>query len=82
MAVIKHVQLTPTKTYATPENAVKAVEKRVAEWVPIGGTKDTQVFNVIVMQHSDGRYFPVICHTSICPDGMQLAIWSGFNVIN
>lgn len=82
MAVIRHVQLTPTKTYATPENAVKAVEKRVAEWVPIGGTKDTQVFNIIVMRHSDGRYFPVICHTGINRDGFYLALRAGFNVIN
>ena len=38
------VQLTPTKTYATVANAIKAVEKK---------------YPSSVLTHSDGRFFPV-----------------------
>lgn len=82
MAVFNVLKLTPVKTYATHDNAVKAVEKRVKDWVPAGGTDKDLLFNVIILQDDSGRYFPVICNTGIHSDGFYLALRAGFNVIN
>lgn len=52
----KQVQLTPVKTYATAENARKAAEKKFPAELehPSFGP-----LRYIVMQHTDGRFFPV-----------------------
>ncbi|WEM34513.1 hypothetical protein [Xanthomonas phage X1] len=50
----KHVELTPTKTYKTPENAHKAVEKlNLPDFVC-----DRQL-RYVIMTHTDGRFYPV-----------------------
>ena len=46
------IHLTPNKTYATPENAQKAVEKLI----PADEHMDLTYFIAV---HTDGRYFPV-----------------------
>lgn len=50
------INLEPSKTYATRENAIKAVEKK------FGPNEDhfgSAKMHYIVMQHTDGRFFPV-----------------------
>lgn len=46
------IELTPNKTYATRENAIKAVEKII----PVGKMLDQMYF---IHMHTDGRFFPV-----------------------
>lgn len=48
----KLIVLKPSKTYATRENAVKAVEK-------VFSTKSSDCLRYIIMVHIDGRFFPV-----------------------
>jgi len=49
------IQLTPNKTYATIDNAHKAVEKKYSfeQLQNHGGLR------YIIMTHTDGRFFPV-----------------------
>lgn len=49
------VDITPTKTYATRENAVKAVEKVLGPCQTTGGG----VPWFFIHTHTDGRFFPV-----------------------
>lgn len=78
------VDLPPARTYATPDNAIKAV-KKWADKVVFEG----RAFNVVVLdcrkggQGSDAedrRYYPVLIniHTNF----LQQAIFSGFNCVN
>lgn len=48
----KLINLEPNKTYATRENAVKAVEKK------FGGEQYAHL-TYIIHTHTDGRFFPV-----------------------
>lgn len=48
----RHIQLQPTKTYATRENAIKAVEKKI----PADMLWEQTYF---LYAHTDGRFFPV-----------------------
>lgn len=49
--------LTPNKTYATPENAVKAVLKK------FGDRTDLTSLDYFIHTHTDGRFFPVFVGT-------------------
>ena len=71
------VDLQPVKTYATKENALKAVQKKF-----VNLKSDTRLFNVVILPTEDGRFFPVLCNCSQSNGGFQIAIHSGFNVIN
>lgn len=46
------IDLTPTKTYATRENAAKAAHKRY-------GDDRYQNLTFFIATHTDGRFFPV-----------------------
>lgn len=46
------IDLTPTKTYATRENAIKAAQKRY-------GDDRYQDLTFFIATHTDGRFFPV-----------------------
>jgi hypothetical protein len=65
------IKLTPTKTYKTEANAVKAVEKS-----RFGGEGYTNL-TWFVMQHDDGRFFPVF----IGERAIQAMVHSHFNVV-
>lgn len=55
----RHINITPNKTYATPENAVKAVDKFCSKFE---GQRLNEVNNLnyfIHREESTGRYFPV-----------------------
>ena len=53
----KLITLTPSRTYATPENAQRAVEKRFPE-------SDDDGLRYIIMPTPDGRFYPVFIGTS------------------
>lgn len=61
------ITITPSKTYATRENAVKAFEK-------IFG--NTQV-NYFIATHTDGRFFPV----AIGESAVQAGVHFHFNTL-
>lgn len=51
---IRCIELTPNKTYATRENVIKAVEKKL-------GTTSSENLAYFIHTHTDGRFFPVFC---------------------
>lgn len=55
-----HLTLQPVKTYATKENVIKAVGR--------SGLLDLRF---IVMQHDDGRFFPVFIGQSALDRGVH-----------
>lgn len=61
------IELTPSKTYATQSNAVKAVEARYV------GTQ----LRYFIQQHTDGRFFPVF----IGECAVQAMVHRHFNVV-
>lgn len=71
------ITIEPVRTYATPLNAMRAVDKRLLGVVDASGRK---LFSVAIMPTADGRWFPLICN--IAPDGMRVAIATGFNLVN
>lgn len=64
------IELTPCKTYATRENAVKAVERKV----PADRLTEQTYF---IHTHSDGRFFPVF----IGERAMQAGLHHHFNLV-
>jgi hypothetical protein len=64
------IELTPLRTYATRENAVKAVHARLAPEV----IADLTWF---VMPDSEGRFFPVFCGER----AVQRFIFRHFNIV-
>jgi TPP-dependent pyruvate/acetoin dehydrogenase alpha subunit len=65
------IELTPNKTYATRENAIKAVEKKF-------GTREFERNCwYFVAQHTDGRFFPVF----VGERAIQAGIHFHFNVV-
>jgi len=54
--MIQHIELNPNKTYATRENAVKAVEKAFGERVT---AQNGENLRYILSVNADGRFFPV-----------------------
>ena len=50
----KHITLTPTRTYATEQNAVKAALKVYPDSIPAN-----EGLRFITMQTPEGRWFPV-----------------------
>jgi len=54
--MIQHIELNPNKTYATRENAVKAVEKAFGERVT---AQNGERLSYILSVNAAGRFFPV-----------------------
>ena len=50
------VNLEPNSTYATRDNAIKAVEKKFGPNDLLFGSSE---LHYMIVQHSNGRYFPV-----------------------
>lgn len=73
MAQIFNIE--PIKTYATRENAIKAVEKKgFADTVPHFKNLALRYF---IMTHTDGRFFPVFVGEA----AVQAGVHFHFNVI-
>ena len=68
----KQFEITPVRTYATKENAVKAVAKAYGEY------KFDKVQSYFIMTHTDGRFFPVF----VGERAIQALIHFKFNVIS
>jgi len=66
------VELTPNRTYATVENAKKAVERLYPS-----DLYDLNELRYIVMTHTDGRFFPVFIGTKC----MQHQVHFHFNIV-
>lgn len=66
------VQLTPNKTYATVENAIKAVEKKYPS-----DKYDLNQLRYMILTHTDGRFFPCFIGTS----AMQYGVHFHFNIV-
>lgn len=56
MTTAHHFEATPTKTYATKANAIKAVEKKFGPNHEFFGDADVRY---MILTHTDGRFFPV-----------------------
>lgn len=67
----KLLTLTPTKTYATEANAIKAVEKRFPE-------SDDDGLRYILQRTPDGRFYPVFIGNSAVHAGVHFH----FHVVN
>lgn len=70
----RFVQLTPTKTYATAENAHKAVSKKFPSDIE---NPNLGPLRYIVMPTEDGRFFPVFIGINACHYGVHFH----FNVL-
>lgn len=71
---MKHIELTPTRTYKTAANAHKAVTDKFGDMQenPAFGT-----LRYIVMEHIDGRFFPVF----IGVNAMHYGVHFHFNIL-
>lgn len=76
MATFNLITFEPSKTYATAENALKAVAKYAERF----SNSNAHLFNVIMGTTPDGRFYPMLCN--INKDYFQLVIHSGFNCVN
>lgn len=65
------INLEPTKTYATRDNVVKAVEKKF-------GAPEHSRLTYVIMTHTDGRFFPLF----IGERAIQAQVHFTFHVIN
>lgn len=73
MIVLFEIQ--PSKTYATRENAVKAVERKFGPRMKLDGKEE--YVRYFIAQHTDGRFFPVF----IGQPALQAGMHFHFNVI-
>lgn len=69
-----HITLTPVKTYATAENAHKAVAKKFPADIE---QPNLGPLRYIVMTSDDGRFFPVFIGINACHYGVHFH----FNVL-
>jgi hypothetical protein len=53
--MISLLNMTPAKTYATRDNAVKAVEKTFAKRMNEGGER----LDYVIVANAEGRFFPL-----------------------
>lgn len=66
----KLITLEMTKTYATRENAIKAVEKKFP-------ASDSDNLRYMTLQHTDGRWYPVF----IGQQALQAGVHFHFHVV-
>lgn len=67
----RFMELTPSKTYATQANAIKAVEKKFPE-------ADNDGLTYFLQRTEDGRFFPVFVGERACHAGVHFH----FNVVS
>jgi hypothetical protein len=71
---MKHVEITPTRTYKTAANAHKAAQDA------FGSTDENSAFGplrYIVTQHTDGRFYPLF----IGVNAMHYGVHFHFNIV-
>jgi len=73
--VINLFNIEPNKTYATRENAVKAVERKFGPRMTYPGTEEN--LHYFIHTHTDGRFFPVF----VGERAIQAGIHFSFNVV-
>lgn len=71
--MIRSIELTPNKTYATVENAHKAVAKKFGERM----SADGENLCYFIHTHTDGRFFPVF----VGYPAIQAGVHFHFNVV-
>lgn len=71
---MQHIQITPTRTYKTAANAHKAATEKFGKMQEIS---QLGPLLYIVMEHTDGRFFPVFIGTSAIHYGVHF----NFNVL-
>jgi len=69
----KLIQIIPSKTYATPDNAIKAVEKKFPSTTP-----EYSQLRYIMQTHTDGRFYPLF----IGNQSIQAGVHFHFNCVN
>jgi hypothetical protein len=79
MSCFRVITFTPNKSYATAENAIKALDKAL-EKRGFGPDIKERPFNVFIQQTPEGRYFPVICN--ITPAHFHWVLHIGFCLVN
>lgn len=65
----RRIPLVPTRTYATEANAIKAVERSTH--------RDNDTLRYVIIQHSDGRFYPVFIGQTAVDVGVHFM----FNVL-
>lgn len=53
--MISYLDMTPSKTYATRDNAIKAVEKKFGSHIKLGDEK----LDFVIVANAAGRFFPL-----------------------
>lgn len=74
---MKHFVIEPVKTYATRENAIKAVEKKFGKLDQPSDNPSFKEQRFFIMTHTDGRFFPVF----VGMQAIQAGVHFHFNVI-
>ena len=66
----KCINIQPTKTYATAENAQRAVDKKIVN-------PELADLRYMVVQHADGRFYPLF----VGMEALNAGIHFHFNVV-
>lgn len=69
------ISIDEARSYATRDNAIKAVDRTFAEW-----KGKQRLFNVMIVRNTAGRHVPIICN--IDPNHVGRVAWSGFLCVN
>ena len=67
--MIKHLDLTPAKTYATRENAIKAVEKTFG--LRMDQPAQYERLDFVIVANAEGRFFPMFLGERAIQAGMH-----------
>jgi len=68
--MIRHLEMTPAKTYATRENAIAAVNKRFGERVT---SENGERLDFVVVANAEGRFFPLFLGERAIQAGMHFS---------
>jgi len=68
--MIRHLEMTPVKTYATRENAIAAVNKRFGERVT---SENGERLDFVVVANAEGRFFPLFLGERAIQAGMHFS---------
>jgi hypothetical protein len=68
--MIRHLEMTPNKTYATRDNAIKAVQKTFGERVT---AENNERLDFVVVANAEGRFFPLFLGERALQAGMHFS---------
>jgi hypothetical protein len=66
--MIKHLELTPAKTYVSRDNAIKAVEKTFGPRVT---AENGERLDFVIVANAEGRFFPMFLGERALQAGMH-----------